>query len=85
MTAWLCVLAMNVLPPSAAYQFLLLRIMHVSLDGVFMDEVLIALPFSSLANSSKSLYAPPPFRGSAGPFPLHCLAATRSAGPSMAA
>jgi len=52
MTAWLCAFTMNVLPPSAAYQFLLLRIMHVSLDGVFMDEVLIALPFSSLANSS---------------------------------
>jgi|GEM_PF-4201225 len=48
------------------------------MDEVLMDEVLLALPIQASANSTEYAFAPPPFRGSAGPFPLHCRGSTSS-------
>ena len=47
-------------------------------DGTLMDEVLLVLPIQASANSTEYALAPPPFRGSAGPFPLHCRGSTSS-------
>ena len=51
---------------------------HSFFDGTLMDEVLLVLPIQASANSTEHVFAPPPFRGSAGPFPLHCRGSTSS-------